>query len=410
MKDSYPGKTAVILIFLSIFAFISCKTADSSSVPVSSGLPENPVEESSDGASSVSDSEKTGEFDDSQSENRYILTPLQMSRMLKKEVTYRESSFYPVHRKGRLKFIEENLDNTGPSEFFILYACGNSPDETEESFLSDKRNIMEDDLSEKYIAVIFRPVSGKLERAAVLQLKHRNILKQFTVEKLSNDSEKRAVKLSFSGEDGLSDNLITSSAEGIFSVFSMNSTLTEFNRIEDIDNDGNLEILRYENLFEEGLGYETFITLFEYSSGEFRSSGSVSVVRSLKAFLEKSEKVLESKNIDYFLKYSVLPKQLSVLENRGLSSKNIIRKIFYPVKKENELFPDINVFMKNGSRIDFVFPDIVENPFRFDRSNVYNFTTYVKVSSESREEAIYLVKIYMNSNPFRSPLFFFHVN
>ena len=142
----------------------------------------------------------------------------------------------------------------------------------------------------------------------------------------------------------------------------------------------------------------------------FSSSGSVSVVRSLKAFLEKTENTLESKNIASFLGKSVPAYKLSALKNRGLDNKSIIRKIFYPVKKENELFPDINVFMKNGSKIDFVFPEIVENPFRFDRNNIYNFTTYIRVSSESRDEAIYLVKIYMNSNPFKAPLFSFHVN
>ena len=412
MKGFYLRKVSVLLIIFSAFTlFFSCKTTSPASFSEKSPLPESIPEQET--VTSVSEQD-SGKDDlpsaDEQNEKRYVLTSLYMEKMLKKEVRYRDFSFYPVHRKGRLKYIEENLDNSGQPEFYVLYACGNSSEETEESFLSDQQNFIEETFSEKYIAVIYKPVSGKLETAAVFPLKHRNVLKQFTIEKLSADSRQRAVMLSFSGEDGLSDNLITLSENGKFSIFSMNSTLSEFNRVEDVDNDGILEILRYENLFEEGLGYETFITLFEYRNGEFSSSGSVSVVRSLKAFLEKSENILESKNINSFLKYSVPSGQLDVLASRGLSSKNIIRKIFYPVKKENELFPDINVFMKNGSKIDFVFPDIVENPFRFDRSNIYNFTTYVKVSSESREEAIYLVKIYMNSNPFVSPLFFFYVN
>ena len=190
----------------------------------------------------------------------------------------------------------------------------------------------------------------------------------------------------------------------------MNNTLTEFYRIEDIDSDGFLEVLRYENLFEEGLGYETFITRFELTDSGFSSAGSLSIVRNLKKFLAVAEKTLENKNIEVFLKQSVPEKKLAELKGRNLSGRSIVRKIFYPVKKENELFPDINVFIKNGNKIDFVFPDIVENPFRFDRDNVYNFTTYVKVSSESRDEAIYIVKIYMNENPFDSPRFSFHVN
>ena len=413
MKVSNSGKVLFILIVFSFSAFISsCKTSGTSSFSDSPAITERIPEEQSDTSgtkSSYSDKELQ-QTDADRNENKYVLTPFYMEKMLKKEIIYRDLPFYPVNRKGRLRYIEENLDNSGVSEFFVLYACGKSSQETEESFLADKKNSSEEDISEKYIAVIYRPVLGKLEQEAVLPLKHRNVLKQFSVQKLSSDSKKRAVRLSFSGEDGLSDNLITLSSDGKFSVFSMNSTLTEFNRIEDIDNDGLLEILLYESLFEEGLGYETFITLYEYDKGTFSSSGSVSVVRSLKAFLEKNERILESKNINSFLKYSVPAEQLEILTRRGLNSKNIIRKIFYPVKKENELFPDINVFMKNGNKIDFVFPDIVENPFRFDRSNIYNFTTYVKVSSESREEAIYLVKIYMNSNPFISPLFLFHVN
>ena len=393
---------SVFLIILLSSVVLSCRTAAGSSAEVYSP--------SADTESSLVENQDALERDSEISDNKFVFTSLKMERLLKTGIKYNDSSFYPVHRRGKIKYIEENLDKSGPSEIFILYTFASSSAEAEHSYLADKKNFVDESLREKYLAVIYTPLSERLVKKAVLPLKHRSELKDFSVVKISENTSIKAVKLSFSGEDGLSDNYITSSSSGKYYVFNMNSTLTEYNRIEDIDNDGFLEVLVYENLFEEGLGYETFITLYEYTEKGFISSGSVSVVRSLKAFLEETEKTLERKNISLFLNNSVPSAKLSALKNRGLDNKNIIRKIFYPVKKENEHFPDINVFMKNGSRIDFVFPEIVENPFRFDRTNIYNFTTYVRVSSESRDEAIYLVKIYMNSNPFKAPLFSFHVN
>ena len=341
---------------------------------------------------------------------KFELTVFHAEKLLKSGITYKDSLFFPVHRRGRLKYIEADLHDSGINDFFILYAFGNDSSVTDQSQLEDPGNAAEDTVSDKYLAAVYSPVSGNLKLKKILPLKHRSMLQNFSETELSEDSSRKAVILSFSGEDGISDNLITASGKNSFSVFSMNSTLSEFSRIEDINNDGIKDILIYENIFEEGLGYETFITLYSLTDSGFTSDGSLSVVRNLRVFLEKAEKTLEDKNIDAFLRFSLSPLKFSELKGRNLSSKTIIRKIFYPVKKENELFPDINMFLKNGNRIDFVFPEIVENPFRFDRRNIYNFTTYVKVSSESREEAIYIVKIYMNSNPFRQPLFSFDVN
>lgn len=385
----------------------SCRTADLSSVRDKAEA-ETSAEEDVLSQSNLSEDGDAEEVKDKQLQ--FSISSRHFRGLLDKGITWKDSLFFPVHRRGKIRFIEEDLGNNGESEFYFLYAFGESAEESEESFLADKRNFIDESLSEKYLLAVYKPVSGQLSLTDIIPLKYRHLLKNFSVYSLSDDSRQRAVSVSFTGEDGISDNFITVSKNGKYSVFSMNNTLTEFNRIEDIDSDGFLEVLRYENLFEEGLGYETFITRFELTDSGFSSAGSLSIVRNLKKFLAVAEKTLESKNIEVFLKQSVPEKKLAELKGRNLSGRSIIRKIFYPVKKENELFPDINVFIKNGNKIDFVFPDIVENPFRFDRDNVYNFTTYVKVSSESRDEAIYIVKIYMNENPFDSPRFSFHVN
>ena len=384
----------------------SCRTADLSSARDKAEA-ETSAEED---VLSQSDLSVDGDAEEVKDPQKFSISSRHFRALLDKGITWKESLFFPVHRRGKIRFIEEDLGNNGESEFYFLYAFGESAEESDESFLADKRNFIDESLSEKYLLAVYKPVSGQLSLTDIIPLKFRPLLKNFSVNSLSDDSMQRAVSVSFTGEDGISDNFITVSKNGKYSVFSMNNTLTEFNRIEDIDSDGFLEVLRYENLFEEGLGYETFITRFELTDSGFSSAGSLSIVRNLKKFLAVAEKTLESKNIEVFLKQSVPEKKLAELKGRNLSGRSIIRKIFYPVKKENELFPDINVFIKNGNKIDFVFPDIVENPFRFDRDNVYNFTTYVKVSSESRDEAIYIVKIYMNENPFDSPRFSFHVN
>ena len=385
----------------------SCRTADLSSVRDKAEA-ETAAEKDVLSESDLSEEGDAEEVKDKQLQ--FSISSRHFRGLLDKGITWKDSLFFPVHRRGKIRFIEEDLGNNGESEFYFLYAFGESAEESEESFLADKRNFIDESLSEKYLLAVYKPVSGQLSLTDIIPLKYRPLLKNFSVYTLSADSIQRAVSVSFTGEDGISENFITVSKSGKYSAFSMNNTLTEFYRIEDIDSDGFLEVLRYENLFEEGLGYETFITRFELTDSGFSSAGSLSIVRNLKKFLAVAEKTLENKNIEVFLKQSVPEKKLAELKGRNLSGRSIIRKIFYPVKKENELFPDINVFIKNGNKIDFVFPDIVENPFRFDRDNVYNFTTYVKVSSESRDEAIYIVKIYMNENPFDSPRFSFHVN
>ena len=325
-------------------------------------------------------------------------------------INYKGSLYFPVHRKERIDYIEEDLDNNGVTEIYVICTNAESPEMSDEAYLSDIRNFIDDTATDRYLLAVFLNDKKALSPVAVLPLKHRSVLSSYSVLDLSSDTQVRAVTVIFRGEDGLSENIVTVSDSGSYSVISMNNTLSEFFRIEDIDNDRDIEIISYENLFEEGLGYETFITLYELTDNGFSSAGTVNIVRNLKLFLSEAEKYLEAKNLKYFLKFTVPSARLKGLNDRGLSDRTVLQRIFYPVKKENDLFPDINMFLKNESNIDIVFPDIVENPFRFDRKNVYNFTTYVKVSAGNQDEAIYLVKIYMNSNPFDSPMFSFLVN
>ena len=262
MLKTITIKKLTVFLIIMLCTFLSCRTGGSSekSAVSASGdnLPaaetENPLAQNQDAAGQDSELK----------DNNFVFTAAKMNRLLREGIEYNDSSFYPVHKRGKIKYIEENLDKSGSSEIFILYAFAPSSAEAEQSYLADKRNFTEESLTEKYLAVIYTPLSDRLVKKAVLPLKHRSVLKDFSVEKLSADTSVKAVMFSFSGEDGLSDNYITSSPSGKYSVFNLNSTLTEYNRIEDIDNDGILEILVYENLFEEGLGYETFITLYEY--------------------------------------------------------------------------------------------------------------------------------------------------
>jgi len=398
------------MLLISVLA-VSCRSVSAVSGSDSSiGDSDITADENAETASSDPAGSEAAEEDQQSEMVPFRITDHHHRKLLESGLTYKESVYFPVHKTGRVKYIEENLDNSEGPEIFVLYAYGDTNEKTEITYLSDIRNFIDESLYDKYLVAVYKPVYGLLKLHEILPLKYRSVLKDFSVKNISEDTLKRAISVSFTGEDGVTDNFLTFSPIHSYSVFSMNNTLTEFNRVEDIDKDGSLEIIRYEDLFEEGLGYETFITLFELTDSGFSSKDSVSTVRNLRKFLESSEEYLESKNISGFLNHAVPPVILNKQRSRMLSDKNIVRKIFFPVKKENELFPDINVFLKKDGKIDIVFPDIVENPFRFDRSNTYNFTTYVKVNGENREEAIYIVEIYMNSNPFDNPMFSFHIN
>jgi hypothetical protein len=203
--------------------------------------------------------------------------------------------------------------------------------------------------------------------------------------------------------------------------------LSDSTRKEDIDADGIIDLLRYEKIFVDGFGVETFITWYKFNGDKFLPVKKVNTVKSLRSFLNDSRLYLETKKIDLFIRKTVEPPVLKKLNLAKISSEKIMQRIFYPVKRESSYLVDINTMLSSSEDIGFIFPEIFENPFRADNDGVYSFTTYVRVLLKNEgiaisgntnnnaapvlvNEEIYFVKIYMANNPFEDNRFFFFVN
>lgn len=160
-----------------------------------------------------------------------------------------------------------------------------------------------------------------------------------------------------------------------------------------------LELLRYQTAYEQGAGIETFITRYTWDGREYRGDESIAVVRSLNAFLEQGEALLNNHEYDAFVEFAFLPQQQ---EN---SSTAVLQQTFLPVEDELEHspeqpFPATDTEDKLAPR--YILPRVLQSPFPVADSP--SFELYVRTSGT--QEGLYRARVEMSKNPFSDTPYF----
>ena len=423
------------MIFLFIPLVISCTTSPSSENKRAVSTEANSLASAEDSPSR--DSSKSDKilkmFLESSFSNKEM--ELFYNSVSGKKIISGGKKYLPVTDNRKPVFVVCDCSNDGDVDFFVLFAESISENDVSDISIDSVRDLRNIYMEEIYLRQFLLAVYKYHEIGEEKKFIHKQ---NIVLEDKGAFSSLKEIEIDRKNKIfGISANFVTSTGvhedivikrKGSYSINSIKNTLSDSTRKDDIDDDGVIDLLRYEKIFVDGFGVETFITWYKFNGEKFLPVKTINIVKDLRSFLNESKLYLESKRIDLFIRKTVPPPVFKKLNLAKISSEKIMQRIFYPVKRESSYMIDINTMLSSSEDISFIFPEIFENPFRMDNDGLFSFTTYVRVllrnegialsSDEESEdpdnnlvnEEIYFVKIYMSNNPFEENRFFFFVN
>ncbi len=181
------------------------------------------------------------------------------------------------------------------------------------------------------------------------------------------------------------------------SRMTVRDTRNERWRITEIDDQGVFNMLRYQTAYEQGSGIETFITRYVWDGRAYRGDESIAVVRSLNAFLDRSETLLNNYEYDAFVEFA-LPQHIEH------HTETVLRQTFVP---EPEEFEQNRPSPEGTSDTDltprYILPRVLQSPFSVTDSP--SFEIYVRAFGP--HEGLYRARVQMSSDMFADPPYFF---
>ncbi len=260
-----------------------------------------------------------------------------------------------------------------------------------------------------------------------------------------------AVRISFQTQEGRESLQVAFSEYNNFSFFTLKASISVSTETRDIDGDGLLDIVEWRRVFEEGTGYETFLTWFRWDGTKFSQRDSTNIVRNLNSFLEGLGKLLSGEKWGESLKVVLPPEDVSQLKE-GMSDAELFERLFLPLPAdipdkevsslaaseealsetpegsgveertpENSSSPvtdnqrveeaDLPGLLESEGRVfsNVLFPRVWENPFStYEKENDAGYGTRFSIRFIFRDgrSFVRVCKVRMSGNPFEDPQFY----
>ena len=316
---------------------------------------------------------------------------------------------------GEPLLIIHDLDKNGYRDALVVAVEDSGDDETELAALSKTARLFQSDRRyTNFMLLIFYQYSDDVILRYTVPVSQQLVfsgVQPFEIKKGSDFPY--ALEFTFRSRSGIEKELVILSGYGI-THFPVHENLSEITIVEDIDDDGYRDIIVHEQGFEEGTGFETFLTWYKWNRLEFTEYKNTNIVRNLREFFIVSAEFLRAGDYAGFLSYALDPQTLLLLKKQGLSEQEILNKIFYPavssVNSEDADGEDtVNFFTDSGFNA-VVFPELMETPFSYEKRNDFSHQVSVRFRPPGSESRIYLAEIKMKKNPFEDQQFCFTVD
>lgn len=172
-----------------------------------------------------------------------------------------------------------------------------------------------------------------------------------------------AFSVLFYSSNGEEQNWATFAPTGQVSLFIIMDTPTVRNAIYDIDNDGVIDVIEYRTSFEEGRGYETFVTWYRWSGASYARHATTNIVRNLNGFLDGVAERIANRRWRALVEYGLTPDQRESVA-ADTPPKEIVPRLLEPIRTDQgEQDPNHEFLEPEATISDVVLPDILENPF-----------------------------------------------
>ena len=184
--------------------------------------------------------------------------------------------------------------------------------------------------------------------------------------------------------------------------FTIDETPSVETIIRDLDDDGLIDIILRENVLEEGVGSETFLTWYRWNGKSMAEYRTTNIVHNIQEFIETCSSTMVNREWSIFLQHALPWDTLRTLEAEGLNRSVILDRIFSSAPDEYRTSPPVSAL----TSIDYaVFPQITENPF-IPVGGLFEFPLTVRIGTGGADY-LYTATIVLNRNPFRQPQFYF---
>lgn len=310
----------------------------------------------------------------------------------------------PVVQNSEPWGIFHDLDKNGYTDYLLLVLENvENPDHARSDYLQDSLRLFDENSSYlRFGVTIFYQYPDDVVNRYNIFLGNKMVLQDFFFQEIRLGRDfPYTVAVSFQNLEGTEEEWIILQGRGI-SRFTLDYTLSKTSRIGDIDGDGLVDILVYQQGFEEGRGFETFITWFRWNGREFIPHNRTNVMRNLREFFSAAEEKIPSLGWSRCLDQCLDSSQLAELRNEGKDEEEILALFFQPLPGQEGVPPLISI-----DPVAAVFPRVLEDPFSYSRRGPLRFSLIVKVQDRGGESFFYQGLLGMADNPFGKNQFAF---
>jgi hypothetical protein len=165
----------------------------------------------------------------------------------------------------------------------------------------------------------------------------------------------------------------------------------------DIDADGILDVKKFQRVFEQDIGDETYVSWYRWNGAAFSHNGTVSTVRTLVNLFKTCDYQLVRGQWNDFCATAMEYQTRMDMLSRGMNLERILSRVF---RSASGRFPFVRGSAGGEAAIASVtFPEILENPFvKIGDRYVFSFT--VRVDAKGGGSSFYNATVYMLPNPF----------
>lgn len=329
------------------------------------------------------------------------LTPWAIYRFV---FDYAEDGWMPVHRDGVPLLLFYDIDENGYNDVFALYVDRENPEDTEYTVVSDFSRLYDYEVEPFTVQLqLFFQREGTLRAGYSVDLGKKMVIddmKKFLISETMKTPF--SFSINFQNTEGTERTWIFCK-KNKYKKLSLRETFAAFIDVKDINTDGLMDILHFEKSFEEGMGYESYITWYNWNGTTYVPYDITNVLRNLHEFLDITKEYLQNQKWRELLQFGLPPRQLDSLKKKKVSEKDIMQALFIPSYQENSTDTPSLVEL---SIQNIIFPEILENPFQQDKNGHYMFPLRVRVIAE-KGEYLYISRIGMKDNPFQPQQFYF---
>ena len=314
----------------------------------------------------------------------------------------------PVHRNGSALYLLHDLDGNGYNDVFTLAVRGDKREVAEFANVNDYTRLYRAEREAvRFYLRLFYQRNGTLEPADLVSLGERLVVDSFLPRTIvrSNNLPFVAAIVFTTPQGRIREWVIFSGGKP--TRFSMQERTGEIPRIEDIDGDGVIDVIIYEESFEIGIGNETYLTLYRWDGSNYRRQATINTVRNLQAFLTESFALVQVEDWAGFSESALSDEFRSRVPVEDQQGFGVFRRVFS--------LAAVDVSFRNtliGAEEDIkraVYPEIRENPFIQRDDNGFFFPLTVRFESAGGRNHLYTARIYLLTDPFSGRQFSFGV-